>query len=260
MTGSDGSGSNAWVARGWVLAERDGHPLHALHGQRMGDVSAQVLLGPSNRFGARYFQVFAVDDEGRTSDQPALLGLHSTGRYPSYNWVEVMALAERLTFASSAEQSGRVVEMHGSGLERELLKRLADVIPLGGHMMMEYDSPGQRETAQALGLGIPPAATPLGYLLYSIGSGISFRDWYFAEGGSEGPRKLQGYKPLHAEHARERGRQLARQLIEFLERRRKTGHADVQERARQRAVDILASIELDDGDLKQEVRRVLAAQ
>lgn len=217
-----------------------------------------MLLGPKNRFGAKYFQVFLVGDRSQVGDPSVVIGLYSSGSYPSYNWVAIISLAEQAAFASSTKGGSRVLDVRQTGLDRELLKRIADLIPTGGHMMIEYDSPQQRETARALELGIPPIATPLGYLLYSIGCGVGFRDWYFAEGGSEGPRKLQGYKPLNEEHAQERAHDLARELLKFLEGPVELGHVDVEEPARQRTVEVLSSVDIDHGDLQQAVQRALA--
>jgi hypothetical protein len=45
--------------------------------------------------------------------------------------------------------------------------------------------------------------TPLGYRLFQAGV-RSYRDWYIPEGGREGPRKLQGFKPLNDEISREK--------------------------------------------------------
>lgn len=239
-----------WLDKGWRVAEDDEHPLHLLNGQRLGEATILVLLGPKNRFGATYFQVLLLDDD-QVSEQPVVSGLYSSGPYPSYNWVEVISLGEHVTFTPSAKDKGRRLDIRQSGLDRELLKRIAYLIPPGGHMMIEYDSPGQRETARSLEVGIPPAATPLGYLLYSIGCGAGFRNWYFAEGGSEGPRKLQGYKPLNEVNAREKARELARELLEFLNRPFNPRHADVEEPARQRATEILGSMGIYNCGLEQ---------
>ena len=62
--------------------------------------------------------------------------------------------------------------------------------------MLEYESAHARSTERMLSLGLPPVATPLGYLMFLAGCGASFRDWYISEGGREGPRRLQGFKPL----------------------------------------------------------------
>ena len=58
--------------------------------------------------------------------------------------------------------------------------------------MAEYESRPRTSTARALAAGVPPVATPLGALLFDLGCGVAFRDWYISEGGREGPRKLQG--------------------------------------------------------------------
>lgn len=225
-------------------------PLHALNGQKLDQATLLVLLGRKNRFGARYFQVFLSGGRGQVSEQPVVTGLFNSGPYPSYNWVEVISLAQHVTFAPSMGDKGRILNLSQSGLDQELLRRIADLIPPGGHMMIEYDSPGQWETARSLRLGIPPAATPLGSLLHAIGCGAGFRDWHFAEGGSEGPRKLQGYKPLNEEHARQKAGELARELSEFLDRPIDPRHADVEEPARQRAVEILSKMEIYHSDIE----------
>jgi len=253
------SGFKHWLRKDWKVAGNGEHPLDVVTGQQLGETTTLVLLGPKNRFGARYFQIFLLDNQGQASEPPVVVGLYSSGPYPSYNWVEVISLAEYVTFASPSEGRGSMLDVRSSGLDRELLKRIADLIPPGGHIMIEYDSPEQQETARALNVGIPPAATLLGYLMYSIGCGMGFRNWYFAEGGSEGPRKLQGYKPLHEEHARERAQDLARELLAFLERPAELGHADVEKPARQRAVQVLGSIDINHSDLKQATHRTLAS-
>ena len=44
------------------------------------------------------------------------------------------------------------------------------------------------------------------------GLGDYFRDWYYAEGGREGARKLQGFRALNEQHARERGLEMLVEL------------------------------------------------
>lgn len=76
-------------------------------------------------------------------------------------------------------------------LAAEIVAALAALLPPGGHLMVVY---GGDETERGLQRGFPPAATPLGYALFSAGC-TWFKDWYFAEGGREGDTKLQGNKP-----------------------------------------------------------------
>ena len=59
-------------------------------------------------------------------------------------------------------------------------------------------------------------ATPLGATLRSVGCGAAFRDWYIPEGGREGPRKLQGFRPVDGDHERRRAAEMVEALKSFL--------------------------------------------
>jgi hypothetical protein len=100
-------------------------------------------------------------------------------------------------------------------------------------MMVEYDSPEQQDTAHSLALGIPPVATPLGYMLFLAGCGAGFKDWHFAEGGIEGPRKLQGYKALDNQHAQIKAREIAQELTSFLHQPSSGTFPQLEQAARQ---------------------------
>ncbi len=100
----------------------------------------------------------------------------------------------------------------------QIVRAVAALVPPGGHLMIEYDSPARRHTAQALAARVPPVATPLGAKMFAAGCGVAFRDWYIPEGGREGPRKLQGFRALDAEHERRRGEEMLRELDAFMPR------------------------------------------
>jgi hypothetical protein len=201
------------LERGWSLPAREDHPLGRLQGRGLGPARLLVLLGPKNAVGAVYFQAFLRLTDGRLSSEPLLLGLHNSGRYPAYNWIDVIRYEAGATFEGSER-----LDLAARGLDRRLFRLLGQLIPPGGHLMVEYESEGQRLTQRMLTLGVPPVATPLGYLLFLSGCGASFRDWYISEGGREGPRKLQGFKPLDAEDARRKGHSMAKELRQFLAR------------------------------------------
>jgi hypothetical protein len=229
----DKAGQSEFLTHGWTLANA-GHPLGSLQGRPTDSYQMVVLVGPKNRFGASYFKIFLNSASGELSRQPAVTGLYNKGSHPGYNWVEIISL-------SPAGSSGEAtLEMTPGGLAHQILQGLADLIPPGGHMMVEYDSPGQQETARSLALGIPPVATPLGYLMFLVGCGVAFRDWYFAEGGSEGPRKLQGYKALDSRHAELKAREMERELNAFL--RSPGGGSELEKAARNRAHVILSKL------------------
>jgi hypothetical protein len=162
-----------------------------------------VFLGPSNRVGARYFQL-------RSAVSQCLLvaGLHHTGPYPGHNWAEVI----------SSEA--------GPAQEERIFRCLAGVIAPGGHIMVEYESPARRETERSLVAGVPPPLTPLGAALMRAGFSAGFKDWYISEGWSEGPRKLQAYKPMNAKHQREKARAMLAEVKAYL---KTAGHGPASE-------------------------------
>lgn len=201
-------------ARGaWFpVSQEPGHALNSLKTAKLADHGLSVLLGPTSRFGARYFAIFLLDSDGKPSHQPVLSGLHRSGPLPSYNWIEVAETNERITLPD-----GSSVEIPQPEQER-LFSLLLDLVPPGGHIMVEYDSPQRAETARALALNVPAIASPLGALLFRVGFGAHFKDWQIAEGGSEGPRKLQAYKPLSPDDAARWKTEAVRLLEAFLAR------------------------------------------
>jgi len=226
----------ALLERRWSLPARGDHPLGRLQGRALGPSRLLMLLGPKNAVGAVYFQAFLRLADGRLSAEPLLLGLHNSGRYPAYNWIDVIRYEDSAAFEG------------GEGLDRRLFRLLGQLIPPGGHLMVEYESEGQRPTERMLTLGVPPVATPLGYLFFLSGCGASFRDWYISEGGREGPRKLQGFKPLDDEDARSKAQSMAEELRQFLARAPRKEHRQWEGPARRLARRVLRRLEASAAD------------
>ena len=203
--------TSAYQYRSWTAVEPE-HPLAALDGERLASGRLRVFLGPRSRFGARYFAALLENDSGELSREPIATGLHNSGPLPTYNWIELAETRESISFPT-----GDPVQIAPAEIET-LFRLLARVVPTGGHLMVEYDSPQRAETARALAQGVPAIATPLGEMLFRAGFGAHFKDWQIAEGGSEGPRKLQAYlPPTEADAARWRSGAL-RQLESFKQR------------------------------------------
>ena len=196
--------------RGWWPPARAEHPLGRLQGRSLGVGRLLVLLGPKSSVGARYFQLFLRLADGRLSPGAFLLGLHNSGSFLAYNWIDVARYDGAASFAGGEE-----IALAGAP-ERRLFRLLGGLIPPGGHLMVEYESAHARSTERMLSLGLPPVATPLGYLMFLGGCGASFRDWYISEGGREGPRRLQGFKPLDAASAASKAAAMAAELRAFL--------------------------------------------
>ena len=208
------------------------HGLLRLEGRRLAGGRLRLFPGPTSRFGALYFSLH-LERDGHLSHEPVLMGLYHSGPYPSYNWIEVARVNEHLTF--EARDVGLTNVISAASLRR-LIALLGELIPPGGHLMLEYESPRWASTARALNLGAPPAATELGELLRAAGCAASIRNWYIPEGGREGPRKLQGFKPLDQDRARSAREARDRELRDFLASlapgRRSDALADARRRAR----------------------------
>ena len=199
----------ALLSKQWSLP--GDHWLARLHGAPLGEYRLLALLGPKNNVGSRYFQLWLCDGDGRLPDESLALGLHNSGPFPAFNWIELTQYREVLRLSDDA------VDLRTTGLDRPLFEQLAHFVPPGGHIMVEYDSPSHRATERVLTLGYPPVCSPVGHLMFRIGC-RSYRDWYISEGGREGPRKLQGFMPLNEEVRREKEAKLREELTAFLAR------------------------------------------
>ena len=81
---------------------------------------------------------------------------------------------------------------------------------------------------------------------------MAFKDWWFAEGGSEDPRKLQGYKGLNEDLRRARAAEMAAELLSFLQRAEPTGGClQVWESAQKRATQILSLLSTIETKLRE---------
>ena len=190
------------------------HPMRAINGAVVGNgVRLRIEIGPKNKVGSDYYRIFIVSDAMGEADEPVCSGLINRGAFPGFNWVEVTDFQARLTLKGEAIQIPE-------GIDGNIVKTLGRLVPTGGHLMMEYDSAHRRITAKALAEQVPPVATPLGGMMFAANCGTWFTDWYISEGGREGPRKLQGFRAVDAEHAARRGREMLNGLEAFLGRAR----------------------------------------
>jgi hypothetical protein len=141
-----------------------------------------------------------------------MTGIVSGGGRGVKPWIEC-----RL-YPSLSIDAKETIDARGLGLEADLVGILATLVPPGGHLMVDYESPGQEETFSELLLRVPPAASHLGSLMFKAGFRGHFKDWYFSEGGHEGPRKLQANKSPDAKAARRALEDHRHDLTEFLKR------------------------------------------
>ena len=195
----------------WVLQE---HLRGKVLSQELG---IQVHANSARFVEQAYFILHVIEREsGISSSDPVFTGVFSTGR-PSQSiqgWVDGDYF-DKVVFRGATGFS-----LSESGLDIELFKILGGLVPPGGSMMVSYslyskESQIHKDTRLGLDRGYPPAVTPLGFLLFVAGCGMGFKDWYFAEGGREGPEKLQGYKPINLEVAKRKAEMMLLDITRF---------------------------------------------
>ena len=164
------------------------------------------------RSGWLHLTIAIMPPGGQPSRTPLMMGIVSGGGRGVMPWFEC-----RL-YPTVELVDGRVLEVRSIGLEAEFVNLLGALIPPGGHVMIEYETPGQSETHKELLLRVPPVATYLGSLMFRAGFCGEFKDWYISEGGHEGPRKLQANKSPSSSASREALRNHTRELNAFLDR------------------------------------------
>jgi hypothetical protein len=190
-----------------------------------------ILLPPHKLFSGRtYFSIYLKDEHGNCSQKPVIdRALYSVGGKGVLPWIEIGYYWADVTFGEEKTVPERM-GIANSDTERKLFQLLGDLVPPGGHMMIPYeldDNVLSRMTFAALRKDVPMVATPIGFLMFRIGFTIPFRDWYIAEGGHEGPRKLHFEKPLTEKRAREVGEEITGELAAFVDKYPETQDLDL---------------------------------
>jgi hypothetical protein len=179
------------------IAQRLGNGRLSAKGGRVFELVLGELHEVRPRAGWLRFSLTVRGEDRQPARTPLSTGLISGGGRGVMPWFEGR-IYPWLEFAD-----GERLDAREAGLEAELIKFIGSLVPAGGHLMLEYESPGQSETHRELLLRVPPAATHLGALMFAAGFRGHFKDWYISEGGHEGPRKLQANKSPSAAAARE---------------------------------------------------------
>ncbi len=218
-------------------------PLRKLDGLRLNDFS--LHLGDVKQLrlsGWKGFKLYLRNPNGILSSLPVVRGIYSSGGKDGVKaWMEV-EYREELEFLSRKGKSSSL-SLRANNLDKTLFKHLGDIILAGGHFMVSYEGEQKIhiETIKSLSIGVPPAATPLGYLIFAAGFEY-IKDWYLAEGGFEGPRKLWGEKAPDEAWAKIYREKTAQQMTDFLRKKPSSILQELEESARQRASEILKSI------------------
>lgn len=177
----------------------------------------RVITNPTGYVEQASFKVHLAEEKSGNMNNPAVFsGLYSAGRSSQaiHGWVDGDYF-DQIVLSNKS-----YLRLSDISLDTEFFKLLGGLVPPGGSLMVSYslfsnESAIHRETKLGLDIGYPPIVTPLGFLLFEAGCGMGFKDWYFAEGGREGPEKLQGFKPLNSDVAKRKVNGLLRELRAF---------------------------------------------
>ena len=189
-----------------------------------------------------HFVIRLVEEpSGTLSSDPIFAALFSLGRDSQgiQGWVDGDY------FGVALFPNGTRFSLSDVSLELEFFKVLGGLVPPSGGLTVSYslfskESRIHRETKQGLDRGYPPVVTPLGFLLFTAGCGMGFKDWHFAEGGREGPEKLQGFKPKDSDMAREKAYTMLQELRAFSNI---STQDDLARGCRQRAEQVISELE-----------------
>jgi hypothetical protein len=193
------------------------------------------------------FELSVKNQEGIMSLEPVIKGIFSSGAKDGIGpWLD-LAYWEELEFKRN-DMLIEKLSLSEKGLDHRLFRIIGDIIPPGGHMMVSYEgeNPIHINTVKSLGVRIPAAVTPLGYLLFRSGFHL-IKNWYLSEGGFEGPRKLWAEKAPDSAWAETFYKRTAAEIESFLEKERRPELKALEEPALKRAKEIIKIIEMGTG-------------
>ena len=192
--------------------------------------------------GWKGFKLYLQNTSGIRSELPVIKGIYSAGGKDGVKaWMD-LEYREELEF-SKGDNSQAFFSLRTSHLNRKLFMYLGNIIPPGGHLMVSYE--GEQKihtmTLESLSLGIPPVLTSLGILIFLAGFQY-IKDWYLAEGGHEGPRKLWGEKAPDAHWSEVFLEKTAQQIRQFLEKKSNFLPKELKAQSQERAKEIFEII------------------
>jgi hypothetical protein len=220
--------------------------LKLLDSKKIGPYTTQLRLRPRRRVGHFDVSLFLKNEEDRTSDKPLIEGIYSKGN-PSQHiqgWFDIH-YADLADFGD-----GNPVFLSRLGRSGEaVFEMVGDAVEFGGmifvslitDMVWEMQSDLHKTTRDCLSirsLEIPPAATPLGRLLF-IGHCRNVKSQAFDVQGSS---RIAGEKAPNPGIERQFTQKLRKQLQGFIDRgnpRKSSEFDELYKICRSNAEDIL---------------------
>lgn len=218
-------------------------PLDNLNGKELNGY--RVCLGQVKQLrlsGWKGFKLHLEDSDGILSTPPVVEGIYSAGAKDGVKpWMD-LGYSEEVEFLKG-EKVKESLNLSLKGLDRKLFRYLGEIIPPGGHLMVSYEEEQKvhLDTINSLRAGVPPVLTPLGLLIFLAGFQY-VKDWYLAEGGHEGPRKLWGEKAPDESWTQVFYEKTASQIRDFIKRKPNPAYQKLEQKARKSSEEALAHI------------------
>lgn len=217
-----------------------------LHAQKIGSYMTQLQFQPRRRVGHFDISLFLKDDVGKISGLPLIRGIYSKGNRSlnTQGWLDIHYF-DRADFGGG---NPVILSQHDRSAEC-VFEKIGEAIEPGGMVFVslvtdivwEMESALHKVTRECLSirsLEIPPAATPLGRLLF-IGGFQNIKSQAFDVQGSS---RLAGEKAPNPEICRQFLQKLRTQLQEFVDRKDQGVSSEYQKICRFNATDILNRI------------------
>lgn len=208
---------------------------NALHQQKLEDYILILDEVNEGRFEDEVDFTLYLDDGTSRSSHLFAKGKYFAGRTHYQPWVEI---SYKNTVSFDHDSNSHTMSVRESEIEYPLYQTFSDLLPPGSHMMVGYAT--HQPTRTGLEHQVPPPATPIGYLLWNTGF-TWFKDWYIAEGFTEGQVKLQGNKPLDQD-AYKRHLNNTREAIQSFLTENASMSSSIFEQAEKRAKKLLESM------------------
>jgi len=197
--------------------------LKFIHARKIGPYTTHLQFQPRRRVGHFDISLFLKDGDSKISDRPLIEGIYSKGNrsQKTQGWFDIH-YADRADFGDR----NPVVLSRLDRCAEDVLEMIGRAIEPGGmifvslitDMVWEIESELHRVTRDCLStrsLEIPPAATPLGQLLFIAGCRNVKSQAFDVQGSS----RIAGEKAPNPDIDRQFTQKLKTQLQEFLDRK-----------------------------------------
>lgn len=221
--------------------------LESFHLRKIGPFYTQIQFWPKRRVGHFNFSISLKNETGQASRFPVVKGIYSRGNRAQniQGWFDI-----HYTDHANFGDGKPIILSQVDIFAEDMFRMIGSAVSPGGMLIVSYvtdivsdiRSDLHKITRQCLGvssLGVPPAATPLGRLLFISGCYNIKSDAFDVQGSS----RLAGEKAPNAEIETQFSQKLILQLKEYLRREPQKKLIKFEEICRANAAYVLNQIE-----------------